>query len=143
MDFLTVNEEKLSVNAATVPEKHKITAKTNKSLLYNRNYRKLGRVPLHETYIFRNGYLNQSLLAPNGTFYGTNEFRLLVNISAYEGYETGEYFVITYVDSFSLLYALRCSSPLPFVFVGSYSAISSLIWYVQMLEIHTTGKILL
>ena len=98
-------------------------AKINESLLYYRSYGKTKNDFYFESYIYHNGYLNQSLLSSNGIFYGTDEFHLLINISTYQGDEAGEYFVIVYTDSPLLIF--------------------SSIWHVETLQIHTTGKTLL
>ena len=93
------------------------------------------------SYIYQNGYLNQSLLSSNGIFYGTNEFHLLLNISTYQGDEAGEYFVIVYTDSHALIFEYGCSTY--FHFIGFSLWLFSLIWQVETLQIHTTSKTLL
>ena len=93
-----------------------------------------------QIYIYQNGYLNQSLLSTNGTFYGTNEYRLLVNASTYQGEQAGEYYVITYSDLF-ILFDYGCWSYLDIVV--SHVSFYSLIWHLETLQIQTTGNSLL
>ena len=83
--------------------------------------------------IYKNGYLNLSLISSKGIFYGTNGFHLLVNISSYQGDEAGEYFVITYILNFQIY---ECH---PYFFSSSGFLLS----HVEMLQIQTTGKSLL
>ena len=59
-------------------------------------------------YAYQNGYPNQSLLWSNETFYGTNQFCLLVNSPTYQGNEDGEYFVIVYKYPLYLLIEYGC-----------------------------------
>ena len=128
----------MSVKAATVSQQQKIAAKVNESVLYNISYPKLEVYWYFGTYIYRNGELNQSLLSSNGTFYGTNEFLLLVNISTYQEDEAGEYFIIAYTDSFKLL--VNGCPPDSFYFVRYYLWIFGLIQYAATLQILTAGK---
>ena len=91
------------------------------------------------TVIYQNGYLNQSLLSSNGTFYGTNELHLLVNISTYQADEAGEYFVIGYADSLLLDHVSGCPKELYF-FVRYHLNIFEIIWHAASLQILTAGK---
>ena len=114
-------------------------AKINESLVYSKSYDKTGSCPYSEIHIYQNGYLNQSLLSSNGTFNGTNEFRVLVNISTYQEDEAGEYFVIVYAHP--CVYARGCWSY--FRFIDLYLSDYLPIRHVETLQIHTTGNSLL
>ena len=140
MYFLAAYEGKLSANAATFSQENNILAKINRSLLYNRKLKATADFILYSVYIYQNGYLNQSLLSSKGSFHGTNELRLFVNISTYEGDEAGDYFVIVYADTFNQYILAVCMAH--FRFVGSYTLAQSKIWYVGTLQILTTGNTL-
>ena len=141
MDFLAAYEEKISANAVINYnlQEQNIVAKINESLLYNKSYGKMELDFYLETFIYQNGYLNQFLLSSNGTFYGTNEFHLLVNISVYQEDEAGEYFVIGYADSRSLRYVSGCPPRLD-RFVRYELYVFQTIWYAASLQILTAGK---
>ena len=126
----------MSVNAAIISQEHKLFAKINESLLYKRNYAKTESNYSYSTYIYHDSYLNQSLLTSNGSFHGTNELRLLVNISTHEGNEAGDYFVIVYADTLNQAFGCLAQSR----FVSFNILVQPTIWYVQTLQIFTTGK---
>ena len=94
-----------------------------------------------EPYMYQNGYLNLSLLSSNGIFYGTNEFRLLVNISNYHEDDAGEYFVIVYTYPHILISDYECHKYFEFVIVDL--SVGLPVWRVDTLQIHTTGNTLL
>ena len=138
MCFLVAHGGKLSANGTTFSQEKKILAKINESLLYNENFKQTESYICYSTYIYVNGYSNQSLLSSVGSFHGTNELRLFVNISTYEGDEAGDYFVIVYADTFDQFILAVCS--LHFYILASYTLAHSTIWYVQTLQILTTGN---
>ena len=139
MDFLADYKEKLSVNAATISQEHKIVAKINDSLLYNRPYAKMVTDIYFKTVIHQNGYSNQSLLSSNRTFSGTNEFHLVANISSYQEHEAGEYFVISYSNTYALYFAYGC--PVSFDDLMQYfSSYYGIIGHIGTLQILTAGK---
>ena len=140
MYFLAAYEGKLSANAATFSQENKILAKINGSLLYSRKLKETGSFIFYSVYIYQNGYLNQSLLSSKGSFHGTNERDLFVNISTYEGDEAGDYFVIVYAYTFIQYILTDCIAH--FRFVSSYTLVQSTIWYVETLQILTTGNTL-
>ena len=138
MDFLAAYEEKLWVNSAPFSQEQNILARINETLLYNQSYGKVESGNYLGTFIYQNGYLNQSLLSSNGAFYGTDEFRLLVNISTYQEDEAGEYFVIVYSNIFALNNIEFCPPYLEFLIF--YLPISEIIWHLKALQIQTAGK---
>ena len=133
-------EEKLLVNAATLSQENKIVAKINDSLLYSSSYGKTELDNYFWTQIHQNGYLNQSLLSSSGTFFGTNDFHLFINISTYQEHEAGEYFVIVYTDIFALYYTHACPAFIYLDFVDYYLSIIDIVWQVEILQIQTSGK---
>ena len=138
MCFLAAYGGKLSANAATFSQENKILAKINESLLYNKNFTQTESHIRYSTYIYINGYLNQSLLSSIGSFQGTNELRLFVNISTYEGDEAGDYFVIVYADKFNLFFFSVCFAHYPHLISDILA--QPTIWYVQTLQVLTTGN---
>ena len=139
MLILVAYEEKLTVNAAAISQENKIVAKINDSLLYNSSY---GKMELDRTfaYIYQNGYLNQSLLSSSGTFFGTNDFRLFLNISTYQEHEAGEYFIIVYTNTFTLYFTYACPEFDYFDFLNNDLSIYNIVWQVETLQIQTSGK---
>ena len=139
MNFLADYQEKLSINAATISQEHKIVAKINESLRYNRSYAKIETDLNLLTVIYQNGYLNHSLLSSNGIFNETNEFQLVVTISSYQEHEAGEYFVISYGYIHDLFVGYDC--PVSwydwFLYFPSYFGI---IRHIGTLQILTAGK---
>ena len=140
MLFLAVYEEKLSVNAATISQEHKIVAKINESLLvYNRSFGKMENDFYFLTTIYHNGHLNQFLVHSNGIVPETNEFHLVLNISTYQEDEAGEYSIISYSNILTLQLSYGC----PVIFdhlVYYYSSLYRIILDVGTLQILTAGK---